>query len=130
MKKFLIITGSALTGILLTGFIVLYFWTGSYIIRNIELARNKYGGSAEDALISYLADESNSFNDRTHKAVWTLGMIKSEKALPLLKSLYKDDPEGKTCHGRHSSVLCQYELYKAIEKIETGRLFTYERYKK
>jgi len=130
MKKFIIITGSVLAGVMLIGIAALYFWIRSDVAKNIELAQKKYPGNAEDALISFMMDESNSFNDRTHKAIWTLGMIKSQRALPFLKSLFKDDPEGKTCYKNHSSMLCQYEIYKAISKIETGRLFTYERYKK
>jgi len=130
MKKFLIIAGSSVTALFLIGIAVLYFWIRSDVSKNIELAQKKYPGNAEAALISYMMDESNSFNDRTHKAIWTLGMMKSERALPFLKSLYKNDPEGKTCYKDHSSMLCQYELYKAISKIETGKLFTYEKYKK
>jgi len=130
MKKFIIIAVSALVSLFLIGIAVLYFWIRSDVAKNIELAQKKYPGSPEDALISFMMDESNSFNDRTHIAIWTLGMMKSERALPFLKSLYKDDPEGKICYKNHSSMLCQYEIYKAISKIETGRLFTYERYKK
>jgi len=130
MKKFIIVAGSVLVTVFFIGIASLYIWIKSDVKANIELAQKKYPGNAEDALISYMMDESNSFNDRTHKAIWTLGMLKSQRALPFLKSLYKDDPEGKTCYGNHSTMLCQYEIYKAISKIETGRLFTYEKYKK
>jgi hypothetical protein len=130
MKKIIIIAGSVLVTVFLIGIATLYFGIRIFVNKNIELAQKKYPGNAEDALISFMMDESNSFNDRTHKAIWTLGVIKSQKALPFLKSLYKDDPEGKTCYKNHSSMLCQYEIYKAISTIETGRLFTYEKYKK
>jgi hypothetical protein len=51
-------------------------------------------------------------------AIYTLGQINSKKALPILKGLYKNDPKGKTCHGKHDSVLCQKGIHTAIETIE------------
>jgi len=98
-------------------------WTGtsieSGIEKNIEIVKEKYPGKAEDALIAYLLDTSNSPDRRTHVAIWTLGQIKSQKALPYLKELYRDDPYGHSCKGRHDSVLCQSGLYKAINAIES-----------
>ncbi|MFZ2339384.1 MAG: HEAT repeat domain-containing protein [Bacteroidales bacterium] len=90
----------------------------SDVRKNISIAQQKYPGTTEEALISFLQDEKNSFNDRTHVAVWTLGMLKSEKALPILKSYYKDDPKGLTSKGHHNQMLCQYGLHKAIVRIE------------
>jgi hypothetical protein len=92
---------------------------------NIELAKAQYPGIAEDALIAFLTDTNQTVNNRTHIAIWTLGQIRSEKALPLLKALYKDDPKGETCFGRHDSLLCQYEIYKAIQAIEKRGLFSF-----
>jgi hypothetical protein len=46
--------------------------------------------------------------------------MRSEKALPYLYDLYNDDPQGRTCKGKHNSVLCQYEIHKAIVSIENG----------
>jgi hypothetical protein len=63
--------------------------------------------------------------DRIHIATWTLGQIKSEKALPTLKELYRDDPIGETCYGHHDTMLCQYEIYKAIQAIEHRQVFKY-----
>lgn len=108
--------------VFIAGFIGLFAW-GEYAVRqNIRIAKEKYGGNAEDALIAYLLDETNSPIDRTHKAINTLGQIKSEKAIPILKQLYKNDPEGKTCKGRHNEVLCQYEIYKALHATEANWL--------
>jgi hypothetical protein len=50
-------------------------------------------------------------------AIWTLGQIHSEKAIPVLQGLCHNDPEGKTCYGKHDSVLCQYEIFKALKLI-------------
>ena len=106
-------------------FYSLRYFFSRYVKDNIELAVQKYPGSPEDALISYLLDENNTPHERSQIAVWTLGQIQSEKALPLLKSLYNDDPEGKTCKGHHDAMLCQRELYNAIKTIEKGSLFSY-----
>ncbi|MGE5458503.1 MAG: HEAT repeat domain-containing protein [Methanococcaceae archaeon] len=91
------------------------------VITNIGIAREKYSGNAEDALITYLLDTTNTFNDRSHIAVWTLGQIKSKKALPIILQLYKDDPTGLTCKGRHDSVICQKVLFKAILAIKSEK---------
>jgi hypothetical protein len=88
--------------------------------KNITIAKESYPGTAEDALIAYLLDTKNSPQNRSSVAIWTLGQIHSKKALPILEELYKDDPEGKTCKGRHSYVLCQYEIYKALNAAKSN----------
>lgn len=85
---------------------------------HINIAKRKYQGEAEDALIDYLLDTSNSPFNRSTVAIWILGQIRSKKALPILKELYKNDPKGRTCHAKHDLVLCQKELYEAIDCIE------------
>ena len=127
MKRVLITTGVILLALLACAIIILYFWIGQSVKENIIKAQEKYPGTAEEALVAYLLDTGNSTNDRTHLAIWTLGQIRSEKALPILKELNKDDPEGKTCYGHHDTMLCQYEIYKAITAIEKRQLFSYSR---
>ena len=107
------------------GFYSLKYFFSGYVKDNIGVAVQKYPGPPEDALIAFLLDDNNSFNDRSHIAIWTLGQLQSEKALPILESLYKNDPEGITCKGHHDSMLCQRELYNAITTIEKGSLFSY-----
>jgi len=117
-KLFKLIAG--LLTLLILGFIAVYIWIDIDVKKNINNAREKYPGTAEDALIAYLSDTTNSPHDRSHIAIWTLGQIHSKKALPILQGLYKNDPEGKTCSGKHDSVLCQYEIYKAIKAEESN----------
>lgn len=114
MKKVIVIFGGTLIILLLLGYIAIYIWIDTGVKNNIRAAKDKYSGKAEDALIAYLCDTTNSPKDRSHIAIWTLGQIHSEKAIPILNGLYKNDPEGETCKGRHNSVLCQYEIYKAL----------------
>jgi hypothetical protein len=98
-----------------------YIWIDISVKNNIKIAKQKYPvGKAEDALLAFLADSTNSPGDRSQLAIWTLGQIRSEKAIPVLKKLYKNDPEGKTCKGKHNIVLCQYEIYKALHAEEVN----------
>ncbi|MCK5465652.1 MAG: HEAT repeat domain-containing protein [Bacteroidales bacterium] len=130
MKRKLMIAGLVVVCILAGGLLVLQIWIGSSVKQNIKLAQQKYHGTAEDALISYMIDENISPEGRTHEAIWTLGQIRSEKALPYLMELYKDDPKGKTCYGKHGKMLCQYEIHKAIVAIERRGLISYARLNK
>ena len=120
MKRILIILGAGIVIAFICFVLVVNLWIGYTVKENIEIAKNKYPGTAEDALIAYLLDATNSPRDRTHIAIWTLGQIQSEKAIPVLNELYKNDPDGKTCSGKHDSVLCQYEIYKALNAAKVN----------
>jgi hypothetical protein len=122
MKRVLFIIGISLTVIVLSLFLTLRIWIGHSIREHISIAKQQYSGIAEDALISYLQDTDHTPQQRTDVAIWTLGQIRSKKALPILKGLYKDDPMGETCKSHHNTVLCQYEIHKAIVSIEHGWL--------
>ncbi len=122
LRKILIIMGIIILAIITPVFLWSYIQIGNKVKENIAIAKQKYPGTAEDALIAFLLDESNSYHDRTHIAIWTLGQIKSKKAVPVLKKLYQDDPDGKTCYGRHNHMLCQYEIYKALHAAEKNWL--------
>ena len=125
MKRIILIIVCSLALLGVVAFTTLRTWMEQSVKSNIELAKAQYPGIAEDALIAFLTDTNQTVNNRTHIAIWTLGQIRSEKALPLLKALYKDDPKGETCFGRHDSLLCQYEIYKAIQAIEKRGLFSF-----
>jgi hypothetical protein len=114
MKKVILFIGGTFVILLLLGYIAIYIWIDVDVKNNIKLAKDKYPGKAEDALIAYLCDTTNSPEDRSLLAIWTLGQIDSQKAIPILNGLSKNDPDGKTCEGRHNSVLCQHEIYKAL----------------
>ena len=107
------------------GFVSLLYRIKKDEDNNIQLAENQYQAEGEDALISYLEDEKNSYFDRTHIAIWTLGRIRSQKALPVLKKYYLNDPEGQSCKGKHHEKLCQYEINKAVNAIEKGPLLSH-----
>ena len=130
MKRFVSITALVLGAIFIGSFITLHIWIGQSVKENIQIAKSRYPGTAEESLISFLKDENNSASDRSLVAVWTLGQIKSEKAVPILQGLYKNDPKGKSCFGHHDSLLCQHEIKKAIVAIELNRTLSYARFNK
>jgi hypothetical protein len=105
-----------------------FFRIGPDIKKHISIAQRLYPNSAtaEDALIAYLKDTTNSPHDRGSVAIWTLGQIHSKKALPVIKGLYKNDPKGKTCHGKHDYMLCQKGIHTAIETIEHDSSFGFK----
>lgn len=117
MKRIFIGVIAIITIIVISSFTGIHFWTEHTIKSNIETVRLKYPGDDEDALIAYLKDTTNTFMNRSHIAIWTLGQIKSEKSLPILQQYYLNDPKGNGCYKKHTSVLCQYEIYKAMKTI-------------
>ena len=120
MKKVLPVFGASLIILFICAVAGVWIWIDKDVKKNIGIAKEKYHGTAEDVLIAYLLDTGNSPHDRSNIAVWTLGQINSKKAIPVLTELYKDDPEGKTCYGQHDTVLCQYELYKALKATKSN----------
>ncbi len=128
LKRMAIGVGIAMT--IMPAILAFHFLIGLSVKSNIQLAQEKYGGTAEEALIAFLQDENNSATDRSHIAVWTLAQIESDKALPVLYRYYKNDPQGNTCYGKHHTELCQYEISKAINAIEKKSMFSYAKYNK
>lgn len=119
LKRTAIITGISLAILITVPFITFRTLIGKGIKENISIAKKEYPGKAEDALLAYLADSTKTPRERTEIAVWTLGQIRSRKALPVLKSLYKNN---HNYHCNHNTELCQYEVHKAIVSIENNWL--------
>ena len=116
--------------LMIVGYFILRIWIGGAVKEHVAAAKSLYPGTAEEALIAMLQDESISANDKTNIVIWTLGQLHSDKALPLLKELYRDDPDGTSCYGKHSVEICQYELHKAIESIEGNQLISFAKLNK
>lgn len=127
MERTLAYIGISIILLVVALFFAMRIWIGHDLKEHITITKAKYSGTAEDALIAYLSDTTNSPKDRTDVAIWTLGQIRSEKALPILYGFYNDDPEGKTCKGKHDKVLCQYGIHKAIVNIESNWLGAQEK---
>lgn len=125
MKRILFFSGIVIMLLSLITYSTLYFWIRKDVKKNIKVAELKYDLKGEDALIAFLMDHNNKPYDRTHMAIWTLGQLHSQKALPILNLYYQNDPEGETCYGKHDSALCQYEIHKAIVRVKQGGILSY-----
>ena len=64
-----------------------------------------------ESLLEIIESENFALKDK-NKAIWALGILKDERALPRLEALYT----GEVCN--HEKELCQYEIKKAILKIK------------
>lgn len=70
------------------------------------------GRDSSQALIDLVNCEKCPMEQR-NRAVWTLGQIREQRALPALHSHFYDGP----CN--HGKSLCQHELRKALKRIES-----------
>lgn len=97
-------------------FVVCCTWIGYEVKSNCQDAKNKYGGDCVEALSATLNDESQSFATR-NSAIWALGQLGDERALPTLQKFYTGYiPEREPLNG----TISQYELKKAINLTSGG----------
>ena len=82
-------------------------------------AQAAYGGDAAGALIALVEDENASFEAR-NSAIWALGQLGDERALPALTQL--DTDEEQSAPYDSTAYIVQYSLDKAIKQI--GRFST------
>lgn len=87
---------------------------GHSVKQKCQLAQQKYEGDCVEALISYLDDESNDFKSR-NLAIWALGQLGDDRALPVLKKYYTGY-NGERMSRSHA--LAQLELERAIGYME------------
>ncbi|PIQ68393.1 MAG: hypothetical protein COV91_04330 [Candidatus Taylorbacteria bacterium CG11_big_fil_rev_8_21_14_0_20_46_11] len=87
---------------------------GYSVKEKCRIARAKYSGDCAQALISFLDDENNSFQDR-NSAIWALGQLGDKRSLPVLKKYYIGYSGER--HDRSQS-LAQLELKRAIGYME------------
>lgn len=105
----LIVTAFAvLVGVFLTG---LHWSTQRSIDRWVRVAREHHADAGDDvdALMTFVLDDAHTLDDRNH-AVWTLGRLGDQRAVPLLESRLT----GEECD--HARALCQREIRKALAR--------------
>jgi len=111
VKKVLVYGTLSCLAFLLVAFVMLW-WSLSSSIKEISAeATQQYPGDRVEALIAYVKSENHSLRKR-NLAVWALGQIGDERALPILTESYTGGP----CD--HDNLLCQGELQKAIKKCK------------
>lgn len=97
-------------------FVICCTWIAYEIKNSCQLAQEQYPGTCVDSLISLLDDEKQSFRSR-NSAIWVLGQLGDNKALPILQKYYTGnipprEPLDKT--------ISQYELKKAVDLTSGG----------
>ena len=121
MKKIISLGFTAAFVIVLAGAGYLAYEIHAYVRDISEKAKAAYGLNYMDSLAKVVDSEDWTFKDR-NDAVWALGQIADERALPVLKKHYtgvmpQREPLDK--------VLSQYEIRKAIKWCEKGNLISW-----
>lgn len=93
--------------LLFVGYLWVCFSIRSSVKEISTKAVQEYPGDRIEALMAYVESENYSLRQR-NRAVWALGQIGDERALPVLEKFHTGGP----CD--HASRLCQGELQKAI----------------
>ncbi len=98
---------------------ILFVWQTHSAVESIcAEACQEYPGEKVAALIVYISSDAHSLQKK-NRAIWALGHIGNERALPTLEKLHT----GKPCD--HDKFVCQHELRKAIKKIKGETLNLY-----
>ncbi len=96
--------------------VILITWIRFDVKSHCQDAIRTYGGDCTNALISLLDDDNQSLRSRNN-AIYALGQLADDRALPTLESYYTGIlPEREPLH----TTLSQYELKKAITWCKEG----------
>ena len=91
-------------------------------VRNVcGSATARYPGDNVEALIALVESQDASFREK-NQAIWALGQIGDERALPLLRKLDTDDSQSRPYDA--DSYIVEYSVEKAIGQIESGFTLT------
>ena len=103
--------------IFLLFFVIGVTWIGFDVKSQCQQAQSEYGGDCTEALISLLQDENRGFRVR-NDAIWALGQLGDNRALPVLQGLYTGNipPREPLDAG-----ISQYELRKAVNLTSGGQ---------
>ncbi len=74
-------------------------------------ASREFPGDRVEMLIAYVSTDTHTPREK-NRAVWVLGELRDTRALPALEVLLT----GRPCD--HDREVCQYEVKKAIKKID------------
>lgn len=88
----------------------------SGVQRYADEAQETYGGDHVGALIALVEDEDASFEKR-NGAIWALGQIGSERALPTLQKLDTDEVQEPPYDS--TKYILQYSVEKSIKQINS-----------
>jgi len=113
VKQLLVPVVSVLFLTTLFVFVISLFSIGNDVRNTCKGAMKFHEGDCVTALSLYLDSEISTLAERK-RAVWTLGQLGDGRALPVLNKYLT----GEACD--HETMLCQYELEKAIKWCSTN----------
>lgn len=97
-------------------FVVTCSWIGYDVKKQCYEAKQIYGGDCVESLSKLLIDEKASFRNR-NSAIWALGQLGDNRALPILQSYYTGQiPDREPL----DQMISQYELKKAVNLTNGG----------
>jgi HEAT repeat protein len=109
--KLVLSAASVLAVLSLLGLLGLQKYIGGEVEATGDSAVQQFGGDRVEALTKLVACDNCVVRDR-NRAVWALGQMGDRRALPVLREHHTRNK----CN--HRTDLCEYELGKAIKKIE------------
>ncbi len=116
MKRLILISFSITVLVFGLIFLASCFYIGQNVQATCDSAQELYDGDCVHSLISVLHNEEASFSDR-NSAIWALGQLGDEIALPTLESYFTEVPETRE---PLNEMISQYELSKAIKLTSGG----------
>ena len=127
IKQKLFLIGAIGFSIFLLFFVIASFWIGREVKSRCQTTKGEYGDSTSptasqgqvdcvEALIVQLNDENQGFRSR-NSAIWALGQLGDNRALPVLQRYYTGNIPSKEPLDKSIS---QYELKKAINLTNGG----------
>ncbi len=119
-KKKIVLGLTAAIGILLLLTSIIFIITsisiGNNVEKNCQQAQSQFEGDCVDALIQTVEADFKT-NVSKNSAVWTLGQLGNDRALPLLQSKLMGAVPDREPWDKGIS---QYELSKAIKLLQGG----------
>ena len=97
-------------------FVITCSWIGYDVKKQCYDAKLEYGGDCTESLIKLLQDEKRPYKER-NSAIWALGQLGDERALPVLQSYYTGNIPDKEPLDQ---TISQYELKKAVNLTSGG----------
>jgi len=116
VKEKLFLVGAVGLSIFFLFFVIACSWIGYEVKNQCQEAKREYSGDCVESLISLLNDENKGFRAR-NDAIWALGQLGDNRALPVLQSYWTGNIPPREPLDK---MISQYELKKAIQLTSTG----------
>ncbi len=118
MKKIIIITISIFALVFILGTVLSFIIIQKNVKDICKKAKAEYEESCGPSLGKTIESDNHSFKEK-NRAVWALGQMADEKALPFLLYLESKLPS-EECNPDEN--ICKYEVQKAIKWCKNGNI--------